>query len=113
LVEAEPGMYHCGGGPGHNTFDMLTALEGWVEQGIAPDGIVASGSPTPNCPAADTVPTMPLCKFPEVATYKGCGDICIAANWHCNPHNNDLLGLGYDGHLAGFPYNYLGRCFDR
>jgi feruloyl esterase len=107
-----PGMLHCGGGPGPNTFDMLTALEDWVEHGTAPDGILATGSPTSNCPTTDTVRTMPLCKFPEVATYKGSGDICNAANWSCDPHNHDLLGLGYDGHLAGLPYSYLGRCFD-
>jgi len=71
-----PGMYHCGGGPGPNTFDMLTALDQWVENGTAPDGIVATGSPTANCPAEDKVRTMPLCKYPEMATYNGSGDIC-------------------------------------
>ena len=102
-----PGMMHCGGGPGPNTFDMLTALEKWVEHGDAPDAIIATGSPTSNCPTTDTARTMPLCKFPEVATYKGSGDICVAANWTCNPYNNDLLELGYDGHLAGLPYSYV------
>ena len=28
-----PGMGHCGGGPGPNQFDHLTALEQWVEKG--------------------------------------------------------------------------------
>jgi tannase/feruloyl esterase len=37
-----PGMYHCGGGVGPNTFDALTALERWVESGEAPSSIVAS-----------------------------------------------------------------------
>ena len=37
-----PGMNHCGGGDGPNKFDMLTALERWREDGIAPDAIVAS-----------------------------------------------------------------------
>ena len=31
-----PGMHHCGGGFGPNTFDMLPALEAWVEKGVAP-----------------------------------------------------------------------------
>ena len=39
-----PGMAHCGGGEGPNTFDMVTALEQWVEQGKAPDQILASHS---------------------------------------------------------------------
>ncbi|HEY5809202.1 MAG TPA: tannase/feruloyl esterase family alpha/beta hydrolase, partial [Povalibacter sp.] len=50
-----PGMYHCGGGPGPDSFgnignppvldadhDVLKALERWVEQGEAPARIVAS-----------------------------------------------------------------------
>ena len=32
-----PGMGHCSGGEGPNTFDMVAALEQWVEQGKAPD----------------------------------------------------------------------------
>ena len=32
-----PGMGHCGGGEGPNTFDMIGALERWVEQGQPPD----------------------------------------------------------------------------
>src|SRR4029453_849162 len=31
-----PGMLHCGGGPGPSSFDMLAALEQWVEQKQAP-----------------------------------------------------------------------------
>ena len=102
-----PGMLHCSGGPGPNTFDMLTALDEWVEHGKAPEGIIATGTPTSNCPAEDTARTMPLCKFPEVATYKGSGDICSAANWRCSPNNKDLLKLGTDGKMAGFPFTYL------
>jgi feruloyl esterase len=36
-----PGMLHCHDGPGPNTFDTLSALENWVEKGLAPDAIVA------------------------------------------------------------------------
>jgi len=32
-----PGMGHCAGGEGPNTFDMVARLEAWVEQGKAPD----------------------------------------------------------------------------
>src|SRR5262249_17030426 len=35
-----PGMGHCGGGPGPNTFDTLGPLEQWVEKGIAPGKII-------------------------------------------------------------------------
>jgi pimeloyl-ACP methyl ester carboxylesterase len=40
-----PGMLHCGGGPGPNSFDTLTALENWVEHGVVPEGIVSSRAP--------------------------------------------------------------------
>lgn len=39
-----PGMGHCGGGEGPNTFDVVDALEQWVEHGKAPDRIIASHS---------------------------------------------------------------------
>jgi feruloyl esterase len=39
-----PGMGHCGGGPGPNQFDHLTALEQWVEKGVAPDKMIATHS---------------------------------------------------------------------
>lgn len=32
-----PGMCHCSGGPGPNAADWITAIEKWVEDGIAPD----------------------------------------------------------------------------
>jgi hypothetical protein len=40
-----PGMGHCGGGEGPNTFDMVSALEQWVEAGKAPDSIQAARRP--------------------------------------------------------------------
>ncbi len=36
-----PGMLHCGGGPGPNSFDMLTALENWVEKRQPPERVIA------------------------------------------------------------------------
>ena len=36
-----PGMGHCGGGEGPNTFDMMVPLEQWVEKGQAPDVLIA------------------------------------------------------------------------
>src|SRR5204863_6744793 len=51
-----PGMAHCGGGEGPNSFDMVGALEQWVEQKKAPERIVASRIRNGN---ADR--TRPLC----------------------------------------------------
>jgi len=73
-----PGMGHCGGGDGPTSFDMLSALEQWVEKGKAPDQIsaahLANGQPDR---------TRILCPYPQVAMYKGTGDTNDAANFVC------------------------------
>jgi feruloyl esterase len=76
-----PGMAHCRGGDGPNSFDALGALEAWVEKGMAPDQMIASHS------TKGTVDrTRPLCAYPLVARYKGTGSIDDAANFVCrNP----------------------------
>ena len=73
-----PGMGHCGGGEGPNTFDMIAALEQWVEHGKAPDQIPASHATNG---VVDR--TRPLCPYPQLATYKGTGSIDDAANFVC------------------------------
>jgi feruloyl esterase len=77
-----PGMAHCGGGPGPNSFDMQAALELWVERGIAPDEIVATHSTNG---VIDRL--RPLCPYPKVAVYKGTGDTNDAANFVCRDPN--------------------------
>ena len=71
-----PGMLHCGGGPGPNQADWLTALELWVEDGTPPDRIVASGGAVPGR-------TRPLCPYPKVARWTGAGSINDEANFDC------------------------------
>ena len=73
-----PGMAHCGGGEGPNTFDMVSALEQWVEDGKAPDRIVASHATNG---VIDR--TRALCPYPQVAVYKGTGSTDEAANFEC------------------------------
>ncbi len=73
-----PGMAHCGGGDGPNTFDMVSALERWVEQSKAPDIIVAS-----HLTNGTVDRTRPLCPYPQVAEYKGTGSTDEAANFIC------------------------------
>ncbi|MFN0105362.1 MAG: tannase/feruloyl esterase family alpha/beta hydrolase [Bryobacteraceae bacterium] len=80
-----PGMQHCGAGAGPNNFgqggapkgeaasNIGAALERWVEQGIAPERIVA----------ARTGRTRPLCAYPQTARYKGTGSTDEAANFEC------------------------------
>jgi feruloyl esterase len=91
-----PGMQHCVSGSGPNSFDTLSALEQWVEKGIAPDAISATHL-TNN--AVDR--TMPLCKFPEKAHYKGSGDLKSVSSWSCPQNDKSLLAVGPNGILAG------------
>ncbi len=70
-----PGMAHCNGGDGTGTFDVVANLERWVEQGQAPDTIVASRT--------NPTRTRPLCQWPKVAVYSGTGSTDDAANFTC------------------------------
>jgi feruloyl esterase len=73
-----PGMGHCTGGEGPSTFDMIAALEQWVEHGKAPDQIVASHSTDG---AVDR--TRPLCPYPQIAVYTGKGSIDETSSFEC------------------------------
>jgi tannase/feruloyl esterase len=98
-----PGMLHCHDGPGPNTFDTLSALENWVEKGVAPDSIVASHT-TGN--VVDR--TMPLCEFPEQARYRGAGEVNDSANWSCPQNDRSLLDVGPNGVQAGLSASVRG-----
>jgi feruloyl esterase len=71
-----PGVNHCGGGPGLDSFDSLTALETWVEDGVAPGHIIAKGSAFPGR-------TRPLCPYPLVPHYNGWGNPENSASFIC------------------------------
>jgi feruloyl esterase len=90
-----PGMQHCAGGPGPNSFgamvtreqsdpqhDLTLALERWVEAGVAPDQIIASKRQAQDA-KSPVVRTRPLCPYPQVARYKGSGSTDDAANFSC------------------------------
>jgi feruloyl esterase len=71
-----PGVLHCGGGPGPSYADFLTALENWVEAGIAPDSIIAYGGEVPER-------SRPLCPYPQVAVWDGVNDSDDAGSFTC------------------------------
>ena len=85
-----PGMNHCSGGPATDQFDLLGPLVKWVEEGEAPEQVVASargpgnaGGANPEVPASWAANrTRPLCAYPRVATYHG-GDPERAASFSC------------------------------
>ncbi|CAN5763655.1 tannase/feruloyl esterase family alpha/beta hydrolase [soil metagenome] len=76
-----PGMNHGSGGPATDRFDMLTALEAWVERGQAPASILATATSPGYFGAASR--TRPLCPYPQYAHYNGSGDINEASNFAC------------------------------
>jgi feruloyl esterase len=73
-----PGMAHCSGGEGPDTFDKISAMEQWVEQGKTPDQIIAAHKT-----AGKIDRTRPLCPYPQVAHYNGTGSIDEASNFSC------------------------------
>jgi feruloyl esterase len=99
-----PGMAHCSGGAGPNAFgngtsngpvidadhDLVKSLEQWVEQGVAPERIIATHYVN-NAPAQGVQFQRPLCPFPERSEYVGNGDPNNAANFKCvarHDHND-------------------------
>ncbi len=107
-----PGMAHCSGGPGPNSFgqagfnsgrpesDIVAALEAWVENGRAPASIVATKFEA-NAPSGAIQRSMPLCPFPAMARYSQVGDVNKAENWTCPVKDRGLLGEGKAGRNAG------------
>jgi feruloyl esterase len=85
-----PGMNHCSGGPSTDQFDLLGPLVQWVEEGRAPERVVASargagnpGGVNAELPAGWSPDrTRPLCAYPRVAVYKG-GDVERADSFAC------------------------------
>jgi feruloyl esterase len=73
-----PGMNHCGGGDGATNFEMVGAMEQWVEKGEAPDQILASHRLEGSVDF-----TRPLCPYPQSARYSGSGSDEEAANFVC------------------------------
>ncbi len=93
-----PGMTHCYFGPGATSFgavgqqippvrdathDIQTALENWVENGVAPKGMVATKYTDNAATTRSILLTRPLCAYPELPRYSGTGDPNDAANFVC------------------------------
>ena len=106
-----PSMQHCFGGAGPNFFgqrdiyslggppktatnmdpqhDVSSALEQWVEKGIAPGAIIATKYVNDLDPSQGVKMTRPLCPYPQIAKYKGTGDTNEAANFVCARTDNE------------------------
>jgi pimeloyl-ACP methyl ester carboxylesterase len=73
-----PGVAHCGGGAGPNPVGTFEAVVDWVEDGNAPDTIMASRT----LPGG-ALRTRPLCAYPKTAQWTGAGSTDSAANFVC------------------------------
>jgi Tannase and feruloyl esterase len=86
-----PGMSHCAGGQGPNSFDALTAIINWVEQRTAPDSLLTTQVPG----AAKPVRSLPAYPYPLMATYNGTGDVNVASSYHAAPPP-----VPFDAHIS-------------
>jgi feruloyl esterase len=98
-----PGMSHCGGGEGPNEIDLLSPMLNWVEDGQAPEAIIAS-QPTIAAASNSTAPigqldprstgpiavkdtasitirSRPVYPYPYLTAYDGHGDPSQAASY--------------------------------
>jgi feruloyl esterase len=74
-----PGLNHCVGGAGANSADFLTALEAWVEAGIAPAALTAYHIPVDRPENRARFPlapgqalfSRPIFPFPDMPRYRG------------------------------------------
>ena len=89
-----PNVAHCGGGNGPSNIgggtgdplpafrdadhDVVLALARWVEQGRAPETIVAT-----SLKDGAVTRQRPVCVYPRQARYNGSGDNNVAANFSC------------------------------
>lgn len=94
-----PGMGHCAGGAAPTEVgiplqadppvidadhDMLSALDRWVEEGVAPARVIAS-----QVSSGAVIRTRPLCPYPQVARWTGVGSADDASNFVCVDGNYD------------------------
>ena len=89
-----PAVYHCGGSTGPSSIGggmpeppaayrdadhhVVSAVMKWVEQGIAPQKIIAT-----RFSGTTLTRERPLCPYPAQAVYNGSGDINVASNFSC------------------------------
>ena len=93
-----PGMQHCVGGPGPDSFgqplgisagiphdaqhDIQQALEQWVENAIPPTSLIATKYVDGDASKGVKM-TRPLCPYPQAAAWTGKGNSDDAANFAC------------------------------
>jgi feruloyl esterase len=82
-----PGLAHCQGGPGPAPEDLQPVMERWVEQGVAPERLLATAHAGGSTGKGFT---RPLCPYPSVARYDGHGSPDDAASFTCSAPTHRL-----------------------
>ena len=62
--------------------DVVLAVMAWVENGTAPDAIVATKF-TNDTASLGVHSQRPICKYPQQAKYSGSGDVNDPTSWKC------------------------------
>ena len=103
-----PGLAHCAAGPGPNAFgnqfsgtllaapplagdaahDAFVALQQWVENGVAPERLIAAKY-VQDQPSQGVQMTRPLCPYPLYPKYSGSGATDTAVNFICVDNRNN------------------------
>lgn len=89
-----PGMNHCSGGPSTDDFEMFPEIINWVENGVAPDKVIATASNPGYFGVASR--SRPLCPYPKQTRYIGSGDINVASNFTCEGNRQSWHNLASD-----------------
>lgn len=76
-----PGVSHCGGGDGPNTFDALTAITNWVTGNQAPDRLLTSTVDA----TGTTTATRPVFAWPLMAVDTTGGPVNQASSYTARP----------------------------
>ncbi|RYE01272.1 MAG: tannase/feruloyl esterase family alpha/beta hydrolase, partial [Sphingomonadales bacterium] len=97
-----PGVMHCGGGTGPDSFnsalgappqppvahasdDLFRALIEWTERGKAPDRVIATKFATGGAGQGRIEMQRPLCAYPNQVRYTGIGSTNAASSFTCAP----------------------------
>ncbi|KAH8645435.1 Tannase/feruloyl esterase [Xylariales sp. PMI_506] len=87
--------------------DVVLAVMDWVERGRAPDAIVATAWNEPFNATSGVKRQRPLCPYPKVAKWDGCGDQDEAASWNCEDPGEEAAAMSLLRELIGLMRNPL------
>jgi feruloyl esterase len=74
-----PGVGHCAGGPGPDQVDWLSAIQTWVEEGEAPERLIAAKLGE----GGEVQIERPICAYPARALFTGEGDGKSQSGFQC------------------------------